>query len=188
MTAYTDWFHKHSRATAAYFKKWRLYRVILNLFSITAHYGRARPGATPVRDDDVSSRRFSIPERILTGAITFSSMFGPFCLLRRLLPTRVIRCASDDPQQHSLLFTADTKADVRNVITVIMKIHGACESGRFILLTFRWLTVCLRLIACSFKQDIFDISGFLYNLYVLCISKIFFGQISLFFIFSQLGI
>lgn len=31
----------------------------------------------------------------------------------------------------------DTKADVHNVITMIMKIHGACKSGRFILLTFR---------------------------------------------------
>jgi len=37
---------------------------------------------------------------------------------------------------------------------MIMKIHSVYESERFILLTFRWLTICLRLIAYSFKQNI----------------------------------
>lgn len=110
---------------------------------------------TPVRDD-VSSETFSAcRENSYRCNYVFPRGFGPFCHLRRLLPTRVIRCASDDPQQHSLLFTADTKADVRNMITVIMKIHDARESGRFILLTFRWLTVYLRLVACSFEHKIF---------------------------------
>lgn len=157
--------------------------MILNLSSITAYYGQARSKgreATPLRDDVSSRDVFRLPREFLQVQLRFPRCFGPFCHLRRLLPTRVIRCASDDPQQHSLLFTADTKADVRNVITVIMKIHGSCESGRFILLTFRWLTVYLRLVACSLERKIFSRHRIVFH-YVL-LGKNF---SSLFYLFSS---
>lgn len=90
---------------------------------------------TPVRERRPVRDVFRSPREFLQVQLRFSPRFR--ALLPPAAPTRVIRCASGDPQQHSLLFTADTKADFRNVITVIMKIHGARESGRFILLTFR---------------------------------------------------
>lgn len=138
-----------SRATVAYFKKRRLShdpKFTLDYGLITGKHDRefSRPKTMSRRCFSVPTEDFCGCNYVLPDVLAFPP--PPAAPITNDM-TAVVRRASDDPWQHSLLFTVDTKSDVRDVITVIMKIHGVRDGERFVLLTFCWPVECLKLIA-----------------------------------------